>query len=506
MLVGGCGAGGDSADLASLVPPDAPLYVEANLSPDSDQAAAVAAITERVAGISDPRAPVIEALDRSFADAGLDLSYADDVEPWLGDRAAAFVRSFESSRVADGIPDFAALLAVDDADAARDFVHRAGESAPGTDEQRSYAGFEYDYHVAPREPGVAIGIVDDVLVLGTEPAFKVAVDASEGESLADSQEFVDRTGALPEARLATLYLEPTAVLQAQLAARDMHGGGVHVLKPLLAEFTQPVAAALSATPGSVSIDFAAMIDTPAAATRESPLLGDLPGGSWLALAVPRLGTLLGRTFDELSNSGRPGSGSLERTIRELSGLELRGDAFDWLGDGAGYVQGTGVPGFEAGVIAQTDDPAAARPFLRGAQVLAERQTGLRSSGPPQGADYGFSLGLPGLGGGLEAGVVGGRVVAVVGGTIEQALEPDQTLDEDDRFGAATESLGAGLAPALYVFLPTFFEVAAQGDHDGGPDYRALAPYLGAFETLVAGSMRDEDGVTVGRATVTLAGQ
>ena len=320
---------------------------------------------------------MIEALDRSFADAGLDLSYADDVEPWLGDRAAAFVSSFESSRVADGIPDFAALLAVDDADAARDFVHRAGESAPGTDEQRSYAGFEYDYHVAPHEPGVAIGIVDDVLVLGTEPAFKVAVDASEGESLADSQEFVDRTGALPEARLATLYLEPTAVLQAQLAARDMHGGGVHVLKPLLAEFSQPVAAALSATPGSVSIDFAAMIDTPAAATRESPLLGDLPGRVLVGAGGAPSGHAARADLRRALEQRPAGSGSLERTIRELTGLELRGDAFDWLGDGAGYVQGTGVPGFEAGVIAQTDDPAAARPFLRAAQVLAERQTGLR---------------------------------------------------------------------------------------------------------------------------------
>ena len=134
LLVGGCGTGGDSPDLASLVPPDAPLYVEATLSPDSDQAEAVAAITNRVAGISDPRAPLIEALDRSFADAGLDLNYADDVEPWFGDRAAAFVRSFESTPVAGGMPDFAALFAVDDADAARDYLLAQGVDAPEVQE------------------------------------------------------------------------------------------------------------------------------------------------------------------------------------------------------------------------------------------------------------------------------------------------------------------------------------------------------------------------------------
>ena len=289
MLVGGCGAGGDSADLASLVPPDAPLYVEANLSPDSDQAGAVAAITERVAGISDPRAPVIEALDRSFADAGLDLSYADDVEPWLGDRAAAFVSSFESSRVADGIPDFAALLAVDDADAAREFAHRAGESAPGTRPAAQYAAFEYDYHVAPREPGVAIGIVDDVLVLGTEPAFKVAVDASEGGIAGRHQEKV-RSRKRKPARLATLYLEPTAVLQAQLAARDMHGGRC------------PHAPEAAARRVHAAGRRRAQRD---ARERQHRLRGDdrhtgrgdqgvaaarrPPGGSWLALAVPRLG-------------------------------------------------------------------------------------------------------------------------------------------------------------------------------------------------------------------------
>ena len=45
----------------------------------------------------------------------------------------------------------------------------------------------------PPALGISAGIVDETaLVFGTETAFKVAVDASQGESLAESEEYTDR--------------------------------------------------------------------------------------------------------------------------------------------------------------------------------------------------------------------------------------------------------------------------------------------------------------------------
>ena len=56
---------------------------------------------------------------------------------------------------------------------------------------------------------------------------------------------------------------------------------------------------------------------------------------------------------------------------------------------------------------------------------------------------------------------------------------------------------------LYVDLPSFFRVARMGDADGSPDYDAIAPYVGAFDSLIAGT-RVENGLAISRGTVTLA--
>ena len=102
-----------ASGVASLVPPDAPLYLEVALFPDDDRTEAIASLTDRIAGISDPEGQLASLLDAEFAGAGLDVTYTEDIEPWLGDSAAAFVRSFEPSDVAAGMVDAAYLIAVD---------------------------------------------------------------------------------------------------------------------------------------------------------------------------------------------------------------------------------------------------------------------------------------------------------------------------------------------------------------------------------------------------------
>ena len=68
--------------------PTSPFYAESVLRPEGDQADAIESFAERVGGITDPGAAVVAELDASFADGDLDLNYADDIEPWLGSRAA----------------------------------------------------------------------------------------------------------------------------------------------------------------------------------------------------------------------------------------------------------------------------------------------------------------------------------------------------------------------------------------------------------------------------------
>lgn len=499
LLAGGCGADDEPAGLASLVPPDAPLYAEAVVRPEGDQMEAIESFADRVGGISDPGATVAAALEDALAGGRAEPSYAEDIEPWLGDHAAVFVRSFEDTEVPGGA-DTATVLEVSDVDAAREAIQSAVDADPRRGESRSYHGVDYEY--SSRDGGLAVGVIDDrALVIGTHTAFKVAVDSSQGESLAASEEYTDRLDPLPDDPLATLFIEPDTAIEAAIASRDLAPGEGRIVRSLLPDLiSQPIAATLTATPDSATIDVSAMLDGDVRVTTESPLLDGLPGGSWFAMAVPEFGPTLERIVDRLTTSGLPGARGLEREIRTRTGLDLGSDVLDWLGDAAMFVRGTGVPGFAAGLIAQTSDPDAPRALLDAVRRIVDGDSGLS---PPEGADYGFSIGVPSLGGGAEAGVIDDTLVGVIGTTAELALHPDETLGDDERFEEAISSLGDDVAPVLYLYLPSFLEVARQGDDDGDPDYDALAPYLSAFESLVGGT-RVDDGLLLSRGTVTLA--
>src|SRR6185436_11948008 len=86
---GGGGGGGTTADPATLAPADAPLFVEATLRPEGELKSNIESLAENVAGISDPGSLIIDRLNISLADANTDekLTYEDDIEPWLGEKA-----------------------------------------------------------------------------------------------------------------------------------------------------------------------------------------------------------------------------------------------------------------------------------------------------------------------------------------------------------------------------------------------------------------------------------
>ncbi len=502
----GCGGSDGStagADLAELAPPDVPLYVEGTIDPSDDQAAAIDSIAGRF-GL-DPGAQLTAAIDRSFA--GDDISYAQDVEPWLGDHVAAFVRSFDTGP-SNTLTDAAAIVEVTDADAAREFIDKAAQASGDETEERTYDGTDY---VFDPTDSTAVGIVDDrALVAGQEAAFKVAVDASAGESLAGSEDYTSHLDPLPDDALGTAYFEPGALISAGIASGDVKPQDARMVKPLLGVLlSEPVGAALTVQPDAASIDVSSAIDSDAPASTESALLENLPGDAWLAAALPNLGPTLARAFDQITNSGLPGARQLQSEVRRMTGLDLSADVFSWLGDAAGFVSGTGSPGIEFGVIAETTDPDGPRKLLAVAQRLIERTSPPPSTGPPEGADYGFSFGLPATGGGAEAGVIDDMLVGVFGASVDQVLHPDATLGDDPGYSAAVSALGDGMAPALFLDLPDTIKVAEIGAADNPPgdrlNYQAVEPYLGDLGSLILGS-RHSDGLLITRTTVTLAPQ
>ena len=501
----GCGDG-DGTDLATLTPPDVPLYLELVVQPDGDQAEAITSFSERLAGIPDPGERLAAAVDDQLADNGVELSYAEDVERWLGEHAALFVRSFETGPAAAGTPDSALILEVADVEAARSFIDRAAGSDPASERARSHAGV--DYYALGAPGSAAIGLVENAVVVGTEMSLRVAIDAADGQSLAESEEHAARAGALGEDLLATASLDPAAVIEAAIASGDVDRADLRPIEPLLdGPLSEPIAIGLSATPETATADFAAIVDDRRRIATEASLLESLPGGSWLAAGIPDFGPTIGLLLDNLANGGIPGGDSVVERFRAETGIDLAADLTDWLGDAAGFVRGAAVPGLSAGLVAEVDDPRRARASIELLERLAERDTGLRSTGPPAGAEHGFSLGLPSLGGGVEAGIAGDRAAAVLGGTVTDALDPEQALGGDERFWTAADALGEQFSAGFYLDLPAALAAARAA---GGLDQLdrlddSAAAGLAAIELVSAGSRLDNHlGVT--RLTVTLGEQ
>jgi hypothetical protein len=494
-LPAGCGSSEESSPgLAALAPPDVPLYAEATVRPEGDQADAVSSIVEKVAGSTDPLSQIPEELDAALADSGASIKYEDDIEPWLGQHAALFVRSFDNA-APGGFPDLALLFEVEDADAARSFVEKAISSDPGDTVERTYAGD--DYYASPKE-GLATGIVDDTLVFGTEDSFKLAVDTSQGgQSLADSSDFEERMDSLPSDALGTVFLDPGPVLEAAIAADA--GPELNMWRPLLAgPLSAPVAASLSATDDTASIDLATMVDGADAIADESPMVGDLPAGAWFAAAIPDLGPALERAADELEKSGLPGAGALPGELRDATGLDLGDDILSWLGGVAGFIEGTDEASLQIGVIAQADQADAPHQLLVALRVLAERQLGAPTGPPAEGTEDGFTIPLARI----QVGVTDSSLVGAFGTTIADVLSPETGLSDDDRYQDAVDALGSDVAPLLYTYLPSLFTVAELGGAGDDPGYEAARPYLGAFSYLIAGTHID-DGLAVSRVVVGL---
>ena len=493
----GCGDDDPQSGLAELVPPDVPLYAEMTVRPEGEQADAVESLTGRIAALEDPGAAIVSELEGAFADEGVEIEFESDIEPWLGRRAGLFVRSFEAGK--DGDPELAVLVEIEDQEAAEDFLARLSEE-DSTVETRTYGEREYFYG-----DGFAAGTVEDTLVVGTEASYKVSADAIEGESLAESDEYLDRVEALGDDPLATVFLDPGSVIEAAIASEDLSRRDAEMIRPLLAEqLSAPAAVALSVAEEAASLDLVTTVDDDQVLTAEPGLVDRLPAGSWLALGLTDLGPVAQRTLDELENSGLPGAGSLRDAVRRRTGLDLDQDVASWLGDVSAFVEGTSPLGFSAGLIAETADAEAPRALLDALRRTIEREAPEIPIGPaPEGSALGFSIGLPGgLPGGGEVGVVDGNVVAAVGAPIGDVLEPDESLGDDERFEVAAETLDGEFEPMLYVDLPSLLTVAELGGAGSDPGYAAAAPVLGALGYAIAG-VTAEDGLASVRITVGL---
>ena len=508
LALAACGSDDDGADgPAFLVPAGAPIYAEATVDRESEELADAGALIDRLGSLPLLGSPLDggDLVDLAFeeleAESGVELSYAEDVEPWLGDRVALGVGSFDEA-ADDGV----FVVETTDEALARDTLERlAGDTA----EELEHEGVEYLFD---SEDEMAAGIVDGFVVLtGTAEHFEAVVDASGGASLGETDEFADAFAGLEAESLGRLYVHLGEVPDEAFV--DDPGDSledIQAARTALPElFAQPLAATISAEPDGLVADLAIRAGEDVAPA-ESDLLGAAPADAIVALGIDDPAAIVaeavGRIEEVGAALGEAGltEGSVAAAFEAQFGLTLD-DALAEFGDAVAYWSGeagdAGVFGLEIALNEGAGDPATSAPLQLLTQLgdLLEAEPGFRLGSPLNERGTGFSAVMSTADSGpvalLDAEIEADRL------SLDYAIPPsaadDRVTDElgsDALFGEATAALGEDFAP-LAVSNPQpivelVLENASYADAVSGPEAAALGFVADKLSYAVAGTRSD----------------
>jgi len=486
-------------DPRELVPADAPVYFEAVVDPDSDQAEDLNAAVERVSGVEDAVGMIEAEIESGLEAEGTEISYGEDIEPLLGNRAGFFISDFPEGFSADGEElefNGAAVIATTDPEAALELIKSAITDSGKSFEDVSYG--DVDYIVDPEESSEqrgAAGIIGDFVVLGTEPALQGVVDAQDGENLAGDEAASGDLDALDASSLLSGRFDFGSLFEAATSSEDITP---EQLEAIEAYFDGPVEGSGTFAVGAGEDSFSAEFSAPAslqpgyAAGSES--IESLPADAWLAFAATDVGAALSNAFsqfeDAISVQGLDGAELSPDAIEDQLGLDP-GQDLGWIGDVRGFVAGESFLGLGAGLAIEATDEAAATEALkavarafRGQALVEPIDGGFRFS--PEGAPVSASLVLR-----------EGQLILAAGAVDEEdVLNPAETLADSDSFNDAVGALGEDYATSFFVDLETIQSLAESvGDISADPSLGIAIQYLANLDYFIVGSQADEETIT-----------
>ena len=502
-------------DAVNLVPADAVAYGSIFLDPSTNQKRAIGDLLEKfpeAPNADEARTKFVELLDKGLAE--IDMTFEDDIDPWLGNQVAGWAQipenlestSTDSPLAGENAPPAAFLIASDDDEAAIQFVEDASAKSDADLTDKSYEGADY---VLNEEEGSAAGVVDGFLVIGTEVGFKAVVDVSGGEdSLADSETYTDTTDELTEDRLATFYFDGSAVADAledsgapagafESGSFGMFGGSLSPTAGALFAESDKVVFETTSTPGEE--------DGQEAPEISDGLLPDLPGDSWGAFGLSDLGATLETVYDGLIESFAAGGMTpedLDAQIEAQTGLNLREDLLSWMGDAGLFVTGTDPLNAGGGVVIESSDPTTSSATIDQLANLLEQQ-GIPTEPLSAGGAEGFAVEIPAPGEWQQVVVLAGERVVIAYGeeAAVSALEGSDPLSESEAFQNATEGLGEDFTAAGYFDVDAMQELAEASGASQFPEYEEeVKPWLEPFTYVTFGS-RENGGRLVQRLVI-----
>jgi hypothetical protein len=495
LLAAGCGGGGgevSGGDPASLAPAGAPVFIEATILPQGQMKSNIESLASSVAGIDNLGELLLEKAEQAAADSKQPFDYANDVKPWLGEKAGLYLESYDG----EDFNGYGIAVQATDTGAAQGFIDKFVKTdSGGALRDRTYEGV--DYKVEPKD-GEAIGIVGDFVAFSeSEKGFKAMVDASEGESLAGEDAYTGAVGNAPDGSLADAFVDIGALIEESGGTIDPEAR--RFLETAGLEPKEATAVA-SLVPGSDQVE----IDLSTDVAGESPPAGDaskllssLPGGSFAALASADFGQRLGEALDQLDKTGIPGQvppNELKKTMR-AAGIDLE-KISDSIGNVAVFAQGNSESNLTGAVVMETTGSREATNTVSNIGLL------LRASGTPgvtalSGKATGFSIRDPELGRQpLVVAAEGDRIAISYGlAASAQALraEGGPTLGSNPEFKEAVAALG-GTPIGGFVNGPAAVALAKNLiPSSEAAEFEEARPYLEkiGYVAIGAGSSGDE---------------
>jgi hypothetical protein len=570
LALAGCGSSsspGSSADPAGVIPASAPLYAGAVVRPSgalkTDATAAGTTITHQ----PDSYARLASVLQ---APGSPPLTYSHDIAPWLGPNAGIFLSTLSTSAAASSqlqqlltkllqggastTPSawpFASgvqgAIVLDTSDAAKAASFISTEAQHAGAHAASYRGVNYQASTG----GEAFGIVDRLAVLGTVTGLHGVIDTSlGGPSLAHTADYSKLLASAPPGTLAHVYSNPTVTGGASGGSGGSSGAGTspaagasggsgasgagaagtQSLDSLIGLLggTRTVNVSLVPSSSSIALDVDSLSTATAtaggglaaSAAEGAQALSELPGESWLAAGLGKVGVTLagdvqalhglgslittlggssgaGATTEESSSSGFNIKGVLEGFLTPLSALSAPGaqsqrDFLSWMSSAGLFAGGSGIVNLRGGIVFDSKDPSLSKAAVAKLGAALEKSGGSVQSISIPGTDAAISARVSGLPVELDiANGVGsnGQTKFVIGlgeASIQDALKPSSTLLTAASTSTAAGTLGEGIHPSVIVeFAPLLTLLEGVGLSED-PSISHVLPYVRSLTTLVGG--------------------
>lgn len=491
LSIAGCG-GSDSdpalteSKLATYAPADALVFAEATVRPEGDLKDTIESILERFPRGDEVGDLLLAQIDESLSEEG--LNYADDIEPWLGNRGAVFIPP-------SGPDDVVVLVESKDDDAATELIQATLEpNGPVT--EKAVAGTTLYSGTDDNGDPTTVAISDGVVIASpaagaVESALSAPAGARNFTGNTEYSGFIEEAG---DGLLIGGYAEVEPLIDLAGASDPAAADQFEQFKRFIPALSEPILFSAAAGDDGVAIDIStAASELNPQSGEESDLFASIPPDAWAAFAVPGLGDAIQQAIGQFNSLQGQAKREFERgraQVERQLGLDLAD--FGALGDAAFFAGGTSLLEIQVGAVAESTDEQATQRLLDSARKALSRDPSV-AVGPLgiSGAE-GFTLRPQGLPVPINFAAADGRIAVAAGDRVTaDLLGGNGGFDASPAYDDAKQSLGDGYALNLMLSIGPILELV-EGTGQGGAEFEEARPYIDPIDFFAAGTRRDGD--------------